>query len=55
MRFGYAAHDGSASERRVEPYRLVATSHRWYLLAYDLGVRGLPEPRFDPTFSGRAR
>lgn len=33
--FSYNAPQG-ASERRVEPYRLVATGRRWYLLAFDL-------------------
>ncbi|WP_028785716.1 YafY family protein [Terracoccus sp. 273MFTsu3.1] len=33
--FAYAGPRGSG-ERRVEPYRLVATGRRWYLLAYDL-------------------
>jgi predicted DNA-binding transcriptional regulator YafY len=32
--FAYAGPRGSG-ERRVEPYRLVATGRRWYLLAYD--------------------
>jgi predicted DNA-binding transcriptional regulator YafY len=35
--FAYRAHDGRRSERRVEPYRLVATDRRWYLVAYDIG------------------
>lgn len=35
-RFQYTAKDGVASERRVEPYRLVATGRRWYLMAFDL-------------------
>jgi predicted DNA-binding transcriptional regulator YafY len=34
--FGYRAHDGRESNRRVEPHRLVATDRRWYLVAYDL-------------------
>jgi predicted DNA-binding transcriptional regulator YafY len=34
--FGYRAADGRRSERRAEPYRLVATDRRWYLVAYDL-------------------
>lgn len=34
--FSYRAEDGRHSERRVEPYRLVATDRRWYLVAYDL-------------------
>jgi len=35
VRFTYAGTRGRG-ERRVEPYRLVATGRRWYLLAYDL-------------------
>jgi predicted DNA-binding transcriptional regulator YafY len=34
--FGYPARDGAVAERRVEPYRLVASDRRWYLFAYDL-------------------
>jgi len=34
--FSYVAQDGRHSDRRVEPYRLVATDRRWYLVAYDL-------------------
>ncbi|MBL1074257.1 YafY family transcriptional regulator [Nocardia sp. 2] len=33
--FDYPAGNGAA-RRRVEPYRLVASDRRWYLLAYDL-------------------
>ncbi|KQT93933.1 transcriptional regulator [Marmoricola sp. Leaf446] len=36
LRFGYRSHDGTESRRLVEPVRLVATSRRWYLMAYDL-------------------
>ena len=36
LRFGYTSHDGTRSQRLVEPVRLVATSHRWYLVAFDL-------------------
>ncbi len=36
LRFAYRAHDGSESERRVEPYRLVSMGARWYLVAYDV-------------------
>ena len=36
VRFAYADHAGAASERRVEPYRLVNWGRRWYLVAYDL-------------------
>ncbi|WP_067826493.1 helix-turn-helix transcriptional regulator [Actinomadura kijaniata] len=37
LRFRYRAADGSEGRRRVEPYRLVASGRRWYLLAYDNG------------------
>ncbi|MFI9587874.1 helix-turn-helix transcriptional regulator [Streptomyces sp. NPDC052236] len=37
LRFGYRAGDGTESKRQVEPYRLVSTGRRWYLVAYDLG------------------
>ncbi|MEU6348161.1 YafY family protein [Streptomyces sp. NPDC047072] len=36
LRFAYRAKDGVASRRVVEPYRLVSTGRRWYLVAYDL-------------------
>lgn len=32
-RFGYTGRTGEDSDRDVEPYRLVATGRRWYLLA----------------------
>ncbi|KUM71947.1 helix-turn-helix transcriptional regulator [Streptomyces curacoi] len=36
LRFGYRAGDGTESRRLTEPYRLVSTGRRWYLVAYDL-------------------
>lgn len=33
--FAYRAANGSQTSRRVEPYHLVHTAWRWYLLAYD--------------------
>ncbi|MET9651591.1 MULTISPECIES: transcriptional regulator [unclassified Streptomyces] len=36
LRFGYRAGDGTESRRLVEPYRLVSTGMRWYLVAYDM-------------------
>ncbi|MGW5381974.1 helix-turn-helix transcriptional regulator [Nocardia sp. NPDC003963] len=33
---GFDYLSGSPTRRRVEPYRLVASDRRWYLLAYDL-------------------
>src|SRR5690242_14318703 len=32
---GYVSRAGDATERRLEPYQLVTTGRRWYLLAYD--------------------
>jgi predicted DNA-binding transcriptional regulator YafY len=37
LRFGYRNGAGQDSRRHVEPYRLVCTGRRWYLVAYDLG------------------
>ncbi|NGO14051.1 YafY family transcriptional regulator [Streptomyces sp. HC44] len=34
--FDYHPSGGEVRRRRVEPYRLVASDRRWYLLAYDL-------------------
>lgn len=34
VEFGYADRGGAESQRRVEPYQLVATGRRWYLMAY---------------------
>jgi predicted DNA-binding transcriptional regulator YafY len=36
VRFAYSDHDGTATERRIEPYRLVSMGLRWYLVAFDL-------------------
>ncbi|WP_055563459.1 helix-turn-helix transcriptional regulator [Streptomyces atriruber] len=36
LRFAYRAGDGTASRRLTEPYRLVSTGRRWYLVAYDI-------------------
>jgi predicted DNA-binding transcriptional regulator YafY len=35
LRFGYADRRAIASERRVEPHRLVNSGRRWYLVAWD--------------------
>jgi predicted DNA-binding transcriptional regulator YafY len=61
VRFAYQAREGATSTRRVEPYRLVHTSRRWYLLAWDVdrgdwrtfrvdrvGGRFTTGPRFPP-------
>jgi len=36
LHFTYGAPSGAETVRTVEPYRLVHTSQRWYLLAFDL-------------------
>lgn len=35
LRFGYRGKTGAASERQVEPHRLVNFGRRWYLVAWD--------------------
>ncbi len=36
VRFGYVARAGETTQRIVEPYRMVTTGRRWYLLAFDV-------------------
>jgi predicted DNA-binding transcriptional regulator YafY len=36
LQFGYRSREGVASEREVEPHRLVHTGRRWYLAAFDV-------------------
>lgn len=36
LRFDYRSHEGAESVRAVEPYRLVHSGRRWYLVAWDL-------------------
>jgi predicted DNA-binding transcriptional regulator YafY len=36
IRFGYTDGEGTQSSRHVEPFRLVVTARRWYLVAHDL-------------------
>ena len=36
LRFDYTDAEGRPSERHAEPYRLVHTGRRWYLVAFDL-------------------
>lgn len=36
LRFAYSDAKGAATERRVEPYRVVNWGRRWYLVAFDL-------------------
>jgi predicted DNA-binding transcriptional regulator YafY len=36
LRFGYRDGEGTETRRHVEPYRLVSTGRRWYLVARDV-------------------
>ena len=36
LAFGYTSRGGAATERQVEPHRLVHTGYRWYLVARDV-------------------
>ena len=36
LRFDYSAATGATSQRRAEPYHLVVSGSRWYLVAFDL-------------------
>lgn len=54
LTFRYAAADGQTSERRTEPYRLVATGRRWYLFAWDLGREDWRTFRLDRMRAVRA-
>ncbi|MEU1877761.1 WYL domain-containing protein [Streptosporangium sp. NPDC020072] len=37
LRFDYRSHDGTEDRRAAEPYRLVNSGRRWYLVAWDTG------------------
>ncbi|MFC5831311.1 helix-turn-helix transcriptional regulator [Nonomuraea insulae] len=52
--FGYPSAD-QVRQRRVEPYRLVASDRRWYLLAYDLDRDGWRSFRVDRMSDVSAR
>jgi predicted DNA-binding transcriptional regulator YafY len=51
---GYVDRAGSATERRLEPYQLVTTGRRWYLLAYDRDRRDSRSLRLDRMADVRA-
>ena len=52
--FAYTARDGTPSERRVEPYRLVCLGRRWYLVAYDRDREDWRSFRVDRVSAPRA-
>ena len=45
--FDYTARDGEATQRRVEPHRLVSAGRRWYLVGYDRDRQGWRSFRVD--------
>jgi predicted DNA-binding transcriptional regulator YafY len=47
IRFDYLAHDGSATRRHIEPYAVLHTDGRWYLIGYCLSRRALRTFRLD--------
>ena len=53
-RLGYARHDGEVSERRVDPYRLVRSGPRWYLVAHDVDRRDWRTFRLDRVSAARS-
>ncbi|MFI2415586.1 helix-turn-helix transcriptional regulator [Streptomyces sp. NPDC018947] len=62
LRFAYRGHDGAETRRVVEPYRLVCSERRWYLVAFDLdradwrtfrADRVTPQPPHGPRFAPR--
>lgn len=51
---GYVARSGAATARRLEPYQLVTTGRRWYLLAYDRDRQDWRSLRLDRMADVRA-
>jgi predicted DNA-binding transcriptional regulator YafY len=47
IRFDYEAHDGAATRRQIEPYAVMHTDGRWYLIGYCLTRRALRTFRLD--------
>jgi predicted DNA-binding transcriptional regulator YafY len=51
---GYVDRAGSRTERRLEPYQLVTTGRRWYLMAYDRDRQDWRSLRLDRMDNVRA-
>jgi len=51
IRFDYRSHDGTATRRQIEPYAVVHTDGRWYLIGYCLWRRALRTFRLDRVTS----
>lgn len=47
IRFGYQAHDGSVSNRQINPYAVLHTDGRWYLIGHCLLRKALRTFRMD--------
>ncbi len=54
LRFSYVSKSGDATERLVEPHRLVAVDRRWYLLAWDVRRSDWRTFRLDRMSEARA-
>jgi predicted DNA-binding transcriptional regulator YafY len=52
LRFGYTDGRGRVTRRHVEPYRLVFTARRWYLVAHDVDKREWRSFRLDRLDQG---
>src|SRR4029079_18065110 len=55
LEFGYAAADGTRTQRHVEPFKLVPLGRLWYLVAYDLHRHGWGSFRLHPAAAAPAR
>jgi predicted DNA-binding transcriptional regulator YafY len=51
IRFDYRSHDGNATRRHIEPYAVVHTDGRWYLIGHCLTRRALRTFRLDRVSS----
>ncbi|HEX4039628.1 MAG TPA: YafY family protein [Acidobacteriaceae bacterium] len=47
IRFAYRSHDGADSRREIEPYAVLNTDGRWYLIGYCLSRKALRTFRLD--------
>jgi predicted DNA-binding transcriptional regulator YafY len=47
LRFGYQSHHGAATRRHIEPYAVLHTDGRWYLIGYCLSRKAMRTFRLD--------
>jgi predicted DNA-binding transcriptional regulator YafY len=50
VRFSYQSHSGVASHRRIEPYAVMHTDGRWYLIGHCLSRKAMRTFRLDRVF-----